>query len=179
MMKTVLIVLLVSSVVGGCVSNRPRRGSIAGPEIGRRFLDFGFLDERGRASFLGQLLGDYTVLAFTRPKTDAHRPVVDLLESIVAENSEAGSVRVVGVDVYSPEAGCQQHAVCYLVETRPDQYLRRSGGDPPDVRCRSRGSRVLDRARSKDARSVTGTGSREISRPVEHRSGHLRRDEGT
>lgn len=119
-MNKLLVVLLMSPLVGGCVSNRPLRGSIGGPEIGRRFLDFGFLDDRGRASFLSHQLGDYTVLAFTRCETDTHQPVVGLLESIVAENRGAGSVMVVGIDIHSAEAGCRQRDVCHLVETLTD-----------------------------------------------------------
>src|SRR3972149_10746921 len=74
-MKPIFITSLAAiALLGGCVSPQARRGRVAQPEVGNRFPNFTFQDERGTTQDLSQNLGDFTVLVFSECGRDLHGP---------------------------------------------------------------------------------------------------------
>lgn len=117
-MRLILASLLLGAGLGCAQQHRPVRGWIHQAGRGESFLDFRFVDERGVARSLRNLLGDYTVLALTRCDRDTHRPATAMLEEIVAENQLADFVRVVGVDIHWAEGGRSHPGACHLVDEK-------------------------------------------------------------
>jgi len=113
------IVLVSSAIlmfVSGCAAQRPTRGTVYQPALGRRFLDFFFEDEHGRPASLGDSLGDFTVLAFTRCDGTTHAQPSRLLESIVEEHRQDDGVSVRGIDIHWEENSRSTHKKCHLLQ---------------------------------------------------------------
>jgi hypothetical protein len=124
-MRTILLLLSVPVIVTGCASSEPVRGMAPQPDIGRAhaklgktFVNFDFVDDRGKAHPLRAELGDFTVLVLTRCDQNTHGPAVDVLKNIVAENRGADNVRVVGIDIHWSPTGCKDHGACHLLEAK-------------------------------------------------------------
>ena len=82
----------------------------------RLLPDFDFLDDRGSTHSLREVLGDFTVLAFTHCDKTTHGPVAESLTAVVAENRGVNGMDVRGIDIHWSDAGCGQHDTCHLVD---------------------------------------------------------------
>ncbi len=116
----ILVSLANLMFFSGCAAQRPMRGTVHQPALGRHFLDFFFEDERGRPASLGDSLGDFTILAFTRCDDNTHVQPSRLLESIVEEHRQDNAVRVKGIDVHWTESDCSTHEKCHLLRATSD-----------------------------------------------------------
>lgn len=110
--KTWFFILVV--FLSGCTGDRPSRGWVREAQIGVAYPEFIFVDDDGVQRSLGNQLGDFTVLAFTRCDRDTHGPVSAKLREIIAENQRAPMVKIVGLDVHWFEGRCD-HSQCHLV----------------------------------------------------------------
>ncbi|MCO6438617.1 MAG: hypothetical protein J5J06_16110 [Phycisphaerae bacterium] len=113
--SSILASLAILMFFSGCAARRPMRGRVDQPELGHHFLDFFFEDEHGRSMTLGNVLGDFTVIAFTRCDSDTHAESTDYLESIIKEHALDDSVRVRAVDVHWADRSCGTHKDCHLL----------------------------------------------------------------
>lgn len=113
-------VLISCCFLCGTACSRPVRGWVSKPALGKLYLDFSFVDDRGESRLLSSLLGDYTVLAFTRCDTDIHRPVRSVLSEIVDMNRGQTLVRIVGIDVHHSEHRPPGDNRCHLLEAHGD-----------------------------------------------------------
>jgi len=119
-MKPIFIMSLAAiAPLGGCVSPQARRGRVAQPEVGNRFQNFTFQDERGTTQDLSQNLGDFTVLVFSECGRDLHGPASKALVDLVHGNQEPGYTETVGFDIHWSKNGCPQHSDCHLLEGGP------------------------------------------------------------
>lgn len=84
----------------------------------RLLPDFLFLDDRGSVHSLRDLLGDFTVLAFTHYDRPTHGTASDLLTAIVTENRGVNHMDVRGIDIHWSDARCEQHDACHLVDVQ-------------------------------------------------------------
>jgi len=119
MERIVLIVLLCSTLaISSCA--RPVRGWIPKPAVGQPYPNFSFVDDRGTTKSLSELLGDYTVLAFTRCDKDTHQPIIGVLSDIVDMNRGQTLVHVAGIDVHHSDNRGSGDARCHLIESHND-----------------------------------------------------------
>ncbi len=81
----------------------------------RLLPDFVFLDDQGSTHSSRDVLGDFTVLAFTHCDEATHGPAADALTAVVAENRGVNGMDVRGIDIHWSDARCQQHDTCHLV----------------------------------------------------------------
>jgi len=88
-------------------------------EVGNRFPNFTFQDERGTTQDLGQNLGDFTVLVFSECGEDLHGPTSQALTDLVHANQEPGYVETIGFDIHWSKEGCSNHDDCHLLEGGP------------------------------------------------------------
>jgi len=88
-------------------------------DIGERFHNFTFQDERGVTQNLGQNLGDFTVLVFSECGEDLHGPVSNALVDLVHANQAPGYAETVGFDIHWSKDGCPHHSDCHLLEGGP------------------------------------------------------------
>jgi hypothetical protein len=107
------------ALLGGCVSPQARRGTVVQAEVGNRFPNFTFQDERGTTRDLSQNLGDFTVLVFSECGEDLHGPASTVVVDLVHSNQESGYAETVGFDVHWSKNGCPQHGDCHLLEGGP------------------------------------------------------------
>ena len=82
----------------------------------RLFPDFVFLDDHGTPHALRDVLGDFTVLFFTRSANARHGSTLELISAVVTENRSGLQMDVRGIIVHSPDAPCDQHRACHLVD---------------------------------------------------------------
>lgn len=107
-------VLLLVVALSGCASDQPSRGWVRSARVGSEYPDFVFVDDDGVRRTLGNQLGDYTILAFTRCDRDAHGPVSAVLKAIVDENRTAPLVKISGLDIHWFGGQCD-HSQCHLI----------------------------------------------------------------
>ncbi|MCO6438627.1 MAG: hypothetical protein J5J06_16160 [Phycisphaerae bacterium] len=119
MKSTILIALAPLALLTGCVSPQARRGRVIQADVGNRFPNFTFQDERGTAQDLSQNLGDFTVLVFSECGEDLHGPVSAALVDLVQPNQEPGYSETVGFDIHWSRDGCRYHSDCHLLEGGP------------------------------------------------------------
>lgn len=84
----------------------------------RLLPDFVFLDNRGSPLALRDVLGDFTVLAFTHCQETTHGPGGESLAAMVAQNRGVNDMDVRGIEIRWSEARCEQHDACHLVNVQ-------------------------------------------------------------
>ena len=84
----------------------------------RLLPDFVFLNDGGSTHALRDVLGDFTVLAFSFCDKITHGPAAELLAAMVAENHGVNGLDVRGIDILSSHAACEQHDACHLVDVQ-------------------------------------------------------------
>ncbi|GMU35268.1 MAG: hypothetical protein AMXMBFR20_31400 [Planctomycetia bacterium] len=117
--RTAFLLFLLSLPLHGCVADRPSRGWVQRAQIGAAYPDFVFVDDEGISRSLGNHLGDFTVLAFTRCDRDTHGPAAAILRNIITEHRQAALVKVVGIDIHWFDGSCD-HTKCHLVASERD-----------------------------------------------------------
>lgn len=118
-------------LTAGCLSsNGPTRGWIPQAGVGQPYTDFSFIDEKGATRSLRELLGDYTVLLFTKCELDTHEAALKLLADIVAENHRAPGVHVFGVSIHRFDVPDGHDDRCMLMSQQNDVAMihDRTGG---------------------------------------------------
>lgn len=116
-----LILFAASLTLTSCVSPA-HRGRVVDIKSGTPFLDFTFIDEQDRSHTLGESLGDFTILTFTKCGADLHAPVSTKLGELVRVSQDAPHVRTVGFDIHRSDAGCQQSDNCHLLGKGNKRY---------------------------------------------------------
>jgi peroxiredoxin len=111
---------LMTGNATGCISTQPVRGWIPPVKPGEPAPDFSFVDQAGRRRAFSELLGDYTVVIFSRCDRDTHVPAAKTLEEILDETRGASHVKVVGVDIHWSQEDCRGNDACHVVEQRRD-----------------------------------------------------------
>lgn len=106
---------------GGCASPQARIGRVATPEIGGPYLEFTYLDADGRPHRLGEHLGDFTLLAFTRCQDEMHGPVAEKLADLVRVSQDPGLASSVGFDIHWSDSGCPEQNQCHAISK--NQFL--------------------------------------------------------
>lgn len=110
------------ALLGGCASSQARTGRVATPEIGGPCLEFTYLDTDGRPHRLGERLGDFTLLAFTRCQAKMHGQVAERLADLVRVNQDPGFVSTVGFDIHWSDSGCPDQDQCHVISTNEFLY---------------------------------------------------------
>lgn len=128
-----LIVLFAAAacLTTGCLSsNTPLRGWIPQASVGQPYTDFSFIDEKGSTRSLRELLGDYTVLLFTKCEINTHESSLLLLADIVAENHRGLGVHVFGVSIHNFDMASGHEDRCMLISQQKDVAMihDRTGG---------------------------------------------------
>lgn len=109
-------------ILGGCAGSSARWGRALEPAIGTPFADFTYLDAEGRPQTLAEQLGDFTVLVFTKCRSNLHRSVAKPLTDLVQASQDSGIVKTVGLDIHWSETGCTQGPRCHLLSTGRNLY---------------------------------------------------------
>ncbi len=81
----------------------------------RLLPDFVFVDDWGSPHSLCNVLGDFTVLAFTHCDKTTHGRASEPLTAMVAENRGVNHIDVRCIDIHWSHARCAQHESCHLV----------------------------------------------------------------
>ncbi len=89
----------------------------------RLLPDFVFLDDQGSAHSLGDVLGDFTVLAVIHCDKTTHVPATELLTAMVAENRGVNRLDVRGIDIHWSDVRCEQHGTCHLVAAQTQALI--------------------------------------------------------
>lgn len=114
-----IMICVLALMISGCQVTKSSRGWVRQAQTGAAYPDFVFVDDEGVQRSLGNQLGDFTVLAFTRCDRDTHGPAAALLRDVVAENRHVALVKVVGLDVHWFDGSCD-HTKCHLVASERD-----------------------------------------------------------
>lgn len=114
------VVLVISCLSAGAGCSKPVRGWVPKPAVGQPYPNFSFVDDRGVSRSLSSLLGDYTVLIFTRCDKDSHGPIRSVLSEIVGMNRGQPLVHIVGIDVHHSEHRPAGDNRCHLIEAHGD-----------------------------------------------------------
>jgi hypothetical protein len=112
----------LSLVLSGCLAPQPKRGSALVPSQGTPMAEFTFVDEKGQPHNVGELRGDFTVLAFTKCSGSQHQPVSKWLAELVNGHQKPGVAQSVGVDIHWSDEGCSQNDGCHLVAKNPSLF---------------------------------------------------------
>ena len=121
-MRHLFVLLAVSLFLAGCASQGPVSGWVTDPaketqtaQLGKPFVDFNYVDDKGKERPLHAELGDFTVLTFTRCDSNMHKPAAEWLQKLVDGNQSTKNVRLVGIDVHWSPAGCSANDGCHIV----------------------------------------------------------------
>jgi hypothetical protein len=116
MMKRALLPVVMILWVAGCASTGPVSGTVPAATVGRPFEDFAFVDQHGAKRWFRNVLGDVTVLAFTRSDQGTHTPPTKILESMMTANRWPESIQLVCVDVHWSKSGCGERDRAHVVQ---------------------------------------------------------------
>lgn len=126
MMRTRCLQLLAMACIlggfAGCTANGGHAGIVAPPQVGKPYLEFTYLDTRKRPHRLGDRLGDFTLLMFSRCEDDTHGRVAEELEDLVRVSQDAGFATSVGYDIHWSERECPREDQCHLVSVSDDLF---------------------------------------------------------
>jgi hypothetical protein len=110
------------AALAGCASSPVRRGQVLEPAVGTSFADFTYVDANGRPRTLGENLGDFTILVFTKCGSDQHSPASKALVDLVRGSQDPGIAKTVGFDIHWSETGCAQGDNCHLISEGANLY---------------------------------------------------------
>lgn len=114
--------VVITALMAGCATTDAHRGRVVQPQVGTSYMDFTYVDVQGRSHRLGDHLGDFTVLVFTKCGGDMHSPMSGRLEDLVRVTQDVGVVHTIGYDIHWSEKGCSHGKSCHLIEQNDDLY---------------------------------------------------------
>jgi peroxiredoxin len=134
-----LIFLAAPLLLTGCAATQPVRGTASDPrvgsataEVGQRFVDFRFVDEQNKVHRLGNELGDYTVIAFTRGDRATDRQALDDLQAMLATGADDDNVKLVGIAIAGPTAAGVEQPNVIAIRDNTGQIHNAYGAEQGD-----------------------------------------------